>query len=122
MMVVYVMVSGLTTMGADFTGLVDPDSALFLFVGWLTLATLGTIGLWRVAIQHQFADRKNFCLLAAELVAVVPLVVNAIAKPVISGASTSPPPVSYLIFLGPVLVTLAYLVGMILIRIRARQN
>ena len=61
------------------SGIVDGAPELLQGLGWLTLAVMGTLGLWRVAIQNKFVSRTNFYLLTAGLLAIWPVLLRLLA-------------------------------------------
>ncbi len=62
-----------------FAGILDDAPDLLQSVGWFALAVMGTIGLWRVAVQNRFVGRTNFYLLTAGLLAIWPIMVDVVA-------------------------------------------
>ena len=92
----------------------DDVLALAFATGLIVFATLGTIGLWRVAIQKEYSGRLNAGLLIAGLIAMSPVILLGLENGPMwfIPLATSKESREALILLGPLYTAIAYLVAM----------
>ncbi len=92
----------------------DDVLAIAFATGLIVLSSLGTIGLWRVAIQKEYFSRLNAGLLIAGMLAMSPVILIALVEDpmwfIPLGASRDS--LQALIMLGPIYTGVAYLVAM----------
>ena len=92
----------------------DDVLAIVMATGLIVFATLGTIGLWRVAIQKEYSNRWNASLLVAGLIAMSPVILLAIEQGPMwfIPLGTDKDSREALILLGPLYTAIVYLVAM----------